>query len=987
MLDKSIGPSSSAPSLLRSSDPRTTGVDPGDVVIRSSTVNIGDSISASIEGQTVSKAVAATMNVTNCNVEDELFSVETNRLTPGGLTDVNFVGGQIIDSKFEGVLPVSYGGTGLSNYDSNVLIIGNGSNEMATVTAMNFDPSTGQLTMDATSIRFVDPDNPDEYIVLGMSNGVPVISNSTDTLSSTVTDVSLGIAPAVSILSVDNITDSNAILTYDVVDDDADQRSLYLSWYLKSQDYPRDPEEIIAGTGSVSYKEVDITSSGSGSTLIDTLGPITEYVLRGVADDSRGNVSIAKSVEFRTTEFVKPNIVSASNLSVESHALYFTVSNSPDTSPMVAVAGTFVNSNTYTAIDLWDSLLVTGFDGLFVTNIPANTPSNIDVVLTEYRDITDLSLAPKSIQENATYYPFYLLVDAESNASLCNLSPIFNEVSTFWVTEPYFVGPYETDTVTFAWDSSNLPGLELFAYLGSGPVSTETVLAESFQFASLSNSGTTFSNLTNGGSPLVHTEEYVLSTVIQQGEGLCNLRHATGRTLDNVAPVFTHFEVTYSSSNPQVQYAAFDKSGITGVPFVVRTTPMFDPAPSNVLAAPDVIVLSESNDTHVFDHIPSHCNAYVYATIEDRATEYGASNNLLADVSTAVQNIPVALGNTNFYQENDTYFVVAALNLIDNIPVQADASVQGFLVLFPDGSVPATVPALSNLVDPVFSPPRESVVDSNAPVWLVEPFFNSNFHSDGVEIAWYAQDSAGIEKVFTYVGSAPVSYETLVLQGEQYSGASNSGLKLSTNNDTASPITHTSDYIVSVVAVDFSGLCNDVVSFDARSLDTAVPTLDTFTVAYSGCNADITWSASDLSGITAVHLAETSEFWNPTPQDVVDNADFVGGPSGNTVLSATPSWCNTYVFGTAEDKATQYGQPQNLLSTVSSFVLNAPSNVDVNAFSQTVDLYEVTATAFDVEADAGVTVYYTLFPEGSEPLDPESHSNTVFGNTSTSVVE
>eukprot|EP00873_Tetraselmis_striata_P026991 jgi/Tetstr1/447255/TSEL_034692.t1 len=987
MLDKSIGPSSSAPSVLRSADPRATGADPHDVVIRSSSVYLGEAISVSSSGQTVTKSVASTMIVTDRNIEDDLVSVETNRLTPGGLTDTHFGSGQIIDSKFTGVIPVSYGGTGLSTYNPDSLIIGNGPNEMATVDPVAFDPADGRLTIHATSIRFVDPDNSGDYFDLGMSDGVPIISNSTNTLASALTQESVGIAPAVSMLAVDSITDSNAVLAYDVVDEDVDQRSLYLSWYLKSRDYPRDPEEIIAGTDSVSHKAVDITGGGrSGTTLIDTLGPITEYVIRSVADDYRGNVSVSKSLQFQTTEFVEPGIVTVSDLVVESEALYFTASNSPDTSAMVAVAGTFVKPNAYAAINLWDALLTTGFNGLFVANISANAASNVNVGLTQYRDVADLSAAPQTIHENAMYYPFYLLVDAESNASLCNLSPIFNEVSVFWVQEPHFVAPYHLDSVTFAWESSNLPGLDLLSYLGSGPVSAETVLVEGIQLASLSNDGTPFSYLSGTGSPLEHTEEYTLSTVIQQGEGLCNLRHATGRTLDNVAPVFTRFDVSYSSSNPQVHYSAFDKSGITGVPFVVRTAPMADPEPSDVLDATDAIILAESNDTRVFDHIPSHCNAYIYATIQDRASEFGAATDLLADVRSAVQNVPAPLGNPVFYQDDDTHFVIAALNVVDNIPVQADAAVHAFLVLFPEGSVPATVPDLSNLVDPLFSPPEESVADTDAPAWIVPPFFNSNFHADGVEVAWHGWDSSGIETILTYVGSSLVTYDTLALHGEQHSGASNTGLKLSTNNETSGPIAHTSEYTVSVVAVDFSGLHNDVAWFAAKSLDNVAPTMDTFTVAYSGPDADISWAASDASGIAGVHLAQTSEPWNPTPQQVVDNADFVGPASGTTVLSGSPSWCNTYVFGAAEDKASEYGQPDNLLSAVSSFVLNAPSYVNATAFAQTSSKYEVTSTAFDVEADAGVTVYYTVFPHGSEPSTPDSHRTAVLGDTSSSVI-
>ena len=694
MFDHSVGPSAAAPSVVLSRTAPTTGVSPGDVVVKGNVVRIAQCVSVSSTSNAIARVVVDTMMIGGCNVQEELVEVETNRLAPSGIGDANFVVGGLSESKITGEFPVSLGGTGKASFASDGLLVGTGGSTIEGTPTLSFDPDTNKLTLGSGAFRFEDGSG--DHFDLHLATGAPRISSSAGTLQVANLAGPGGIAPSVQGLVVDNETDSNAELHYEVNDEDSDQRSLYIAWYDKATDYPRDAEEIIAGTDAISFKALDVASFSTGTTIMDSLSPISDYVVRCVADDSRGNVSLPRFLDFRTTEFGAPTIVLVTGLSVGTGGIAFSASNEPDTSDLVAYAGAFLSANALSASDLLDDLTTNGLDGIFTSGVPANTDSNVSVVLTHYRDATNASVP---IEENKTYYPFYLIVDAEANASLCNLEPIF----------------------------------------------------------------------------------------------------------------------------------------------------------------------------------------------------YG-----------------------------------------------------------------------------------------NAPVWDVFPQQKSGvFHESQISVEWSASDPSGIAHVYTYVGTQVVSFETLETDGEQHAESTVSGKALLNDNEAGQPIEHTSDYIVTVAAVDSSGLCN-IASFDAKTLDNSNPSFTQFDVSSFGTNAMVQWVATDRSGIHEVYLAEKSEAWAPTPSDVKSEGVAQGAQASFSILSGTPSWCNTHIFGVAEDNATQYGAANNLLSPVQSHTIFAPAFGTDPAFAQASEPYKIDSVGFQVEVDDDVssaTVYFSLF---SNTTSPEAHSNNVFNNLANS---
>ena len=653
MFDHSVGPSAAAPSVRLSKSPLAPGAVAGDVVFAGAEVTVAGCVTVSAASNHIKRIVTPAMIVAGCNVEHELILAETDRLTTEGLSKKNFAVSGISDSKVSGVFGVGLGGTGASSFAGSGILAGAGGTAPLSPTAdLVVDPDAQTLALATGGIRFVDPT---VSFVLNMANGSPSVSNADGGLSSS--NLALahgGLAPSVASLAVTESTDSNAILEYTVRDDDGDQRSLHVAWYDKASDRPRDAEEIASGADAISNISLDIAGSSTGTVLLGSLAPISNYVVRCFADDSRGNVSLPKHLDFRTTEFGAPTIAEVTGLAVGTAGISFSASNEPDTSDIVAYAGAFLVANTRTAADLLTDLDSAGFGGLFVANVPANTDSNVAVLVDHYRDANNLAAAPSPVVENKTYYPFYLIVDAESNAALCNLPPIFYGNEPIWSYPPYQTKNFYADQIEVAWTASDPSGIDgVYTYVGPSSVSYET-LKEDGDFhdaqSTVSDKKLTTDNYT--ATNLEHTTAYVITVAAVDTSGLCNIAYIDdARTLDNVAPVFDSFAVVPEGSNAKVSWDVSDRAGVSNVYLVEREEPWVPP-PTSEEVKTSVTPTASSSGYAILNQTPSWCNTFVFAVAEDKATDFGATANLLSAVSNATILAPSNISAPEFSQSN-----------------------------------------------------------------------------------------------------------------------------------------------------------------------------------------------------------------------------------------------------------------------------------------------------------------------------------------------
>lgn len=709
MFDHTVGPSTAAPSDSK----MVNGLAADGVLIKGGKIDIVEGMQLSADSNQIRKAVVQVMKVGGCNVETEIILAETDRLTENSIGNSKFADAGITDEKFLGLFPVSLGGTRVNALGPGLVVGQNTTPEkLGSASSIQFDLNSSDLTATSSIVRFLVDSNDASlgHFDLVLDSGFPKVESSTG--FPFVADLSgpAGIAPAVHTISVSGATDSNAILNYDVVDQDSDQKFLYVTWYYKLSDYPRDAEEIMTGTDAIGSNAVDISGPGSATSniILENLSPISDYVVRCVAEDARGNVSIPKSLDFRTTEFGAPEIVEVAGVGVGLVGLIrgirFTASNNPDTSDIFAYAGAFLSQNALSAADLFDALVLHGTDGIFVSNIPANTASNVSVVVTKYRD--NITSAAQPISENKTYYPFYLIVDSESNASLCNLDSIYYGNAPTWVTEPKQTTNFRNNKIEVSWQAqdpdSGIQTVLSHVGLGPQPLSYEDLVALVANNETESNPGTVTEKQIPTGSNLEHTTEYVVTVAAVDNSGLCNIKSFSAKTLDDVDPEFSAFSIASSGSNALVSWTAYDKSGISNVYLVEKSESWTSVTAQDIKDDNETFTSTFSTSNTILKGVPSWCNTYVFAVAEDKATDFGAANNLLSPISQGdisvptFSNIPV-----NWFTQKSSSYEVEASNfyvITDSNPVASTATV--YFTLFTESQVnPVLTPeAHSNFV-------------------------------------------------------------------------------------------------------------------------------------------------------------------------------------------------------------------------------------------------------------------------------------------------
>lgn len=193
----------------------------------------------------------------------------------------------------------------------------------------------------------------------------------------------------------------------------------------------------------------------------------------------------------------------------------------------------------------------------------------------------------------------------------------------------------------------------------------------------------------------------------------------------------------------------------------------------------------------------------------------------------------------------------------------------------------------------------------------------------------------------------------------------------------------TARYRVFTAVADAAGN-TAVAQVDANTLDDALPAFDSFVVSPGGCNAIVTWAASDPGPhgrVSAVHLLCTADPAAPTPEQTRDLAT-LSSPSAaaSATLAPPPAYLDSHVYGVAEDATFTFGNPANRLSAVAHGAIPVPT-VFGGAFDQAGAEDSVAATVDAVHAQAGpVRVFLYLYTDSAPATDAEIYATATGGS-------
>ena len=197
------------------------------------------------------------------------------------------------------------------------------------------------------------------------------------------------------------------------------------------------------------------------------------------------------------------------------------------------------------------------------------------------------------------------------------------------------------------------------------------------------------------------------------------------------------------------------------------------------------------------------------------------------------------------------------------------------------------------------------------------------------------------------------------------------------------------DYTIQAFVDDIRGNVSVPFMFDIRTQDVDIPIFTSFVVSCSNAVVKVDWKAADEGGlVTSVYLRQSSTSLTQTPLQVKSGATFTTTLSNSsTNLTNTPSWCNTYVYGVAEDNASTYGQAQNLLSEVSSGAITVPvipgsmtrnyTNTNSNAAGYRVNMSSISSVTSMTNT---IKVYYTLFPQTYSWSNTDANISVITGS-------
>lgn len=510
--------------------------------------------------------------------------------------------------------------------------------------------------------------------------------------------------------SFSGFSDSNIDVQWTVSDPDSDAGTLYLAWYLAGG-VGKTAKEVADGEEALGTLLVDLDAEGyDGDYTISNLLPITEYEVRAVVQDKRGNLSLVNAIDARTTELSAPVVAAVHSFVTSPTYVGFTSSNEPDTSDMLFVAGVLTSPSPA----LTPETVLDNFEKFAFSNIPANADLDIPVLFSVAYDPSDLSAPPVSVVEAVTYYPFVFYQDAESNATLEFPPQIDNPDVTppFFTSDPVFLSATAT-TVDVSYAMEDAVGITLTkAYVtlldeGEEPIVVPDATTVLTQGDTVSASGTvTLENYhsTGAAQPLLHTGKYraYIASTDAGTFGTPNVSAVSNVdvvTLDGAEPTIDVLEIVSDGfSNAVVSWEASDEGphGDVSAVHILSTSNALpsNVAPSNVLSNVDTIAFYDSNASATFSNVPAYESTFIYAVAEDTASDFGNGSNLLSAVTSNVMNVPAFSNPVVFSQSNASYHVEFA-----DANVDVDAGpVQAYLVLYKSGDEPTEGAAASNAV-------------------------------------------------------------------------------------------------------------------------------------------------------------------------------------------------------------------------------------------------------------------------------------------------
>ena len=625
----------------------------GDIVIAPPELR-HDSLLLGPGGLALSNLSCDDIRVGQCNLSDVLLLAETDRLLPGVLLgDSNFAEGSITSEKLSGPLPVSVGGTGADLASSNAGVVPTA----AGTGGLAFDPG---LSWDAGSnLLRVSGD-----VRIGDHGGHRIFVDDADRLSvesvETVVALdgfSLGVPPGVSLTDPrPSYSDSNAILGYSV--SGTPPLTLYISWSEGADAPPLLGPDVVASPGAV--LSLDGEDDLAGEYTLTELSPITEYAVSAAAVDARGNVSTVYPVVLRTTELSAPAVRAFDGYTYSPNQVGFSVTNEPDTSGMLVVAG-LVTDPAMTEQQALDSAHL-----FFTSNIPAGAVATVARAFGHARDPLQ-GLAEVAVAEDRAYHPFALYVDSESNSTLAYGTPLYNpDVTPPVVHTVSFSGDSTSNDITVSVTASDAVGVQRLGALalprGSDAPDGERVMSEGQEvFAGPAAPGVDGSFTVTG---LDHTALYDVYVVAEDGSNVSAPVSVEAHTRDGAAPVVDHLEVL-ASEHLTVSWRSSD-AGRDGEVAAVHVSvcnvnPGFTSGAQVAQAAQAAgLSYAGSNGSAVLHGAGTRAyeNSYVHVVAEDRAADFGNGANFYSDIRSASVLVPEVTGFSNAYQTVSNEIVV-----------------------------------------------------------------------------------------------------------------------------------------------------------------------------------------------------------------------------------------------------------------------------------------------------------------------------------------
>ena len=655
-----------------------------------------------------------------------------------------------------------------------------------------------------------------------------------------------------------------------------------------------------------------------------------------------------------------------------------------------------------------------GRTGLAKTHLEfstSNTPSNLlGGFKSNLSGDSDSNVYRTGILEQGVPYYFHAIaVDAAGNQSASYTQQLTdNNGVTYYLSGPTFdvlagTSNFQPDKVFFTFEVDHF----FTGYKDLGVASIKAVLATSNQDSnvvdsdgldvSFSNSNNTIvptdangvglSNITTTGTGLNPSTRYAISVLAVDIKGNETLEHLPIFTLDDQKPTIKPLVVTHTApSNVDIEIEASDSYDgvLDGVHVLVTTAPFV----GDITQGPATFVQSgNSNIKHTLNsNVDPSLDTYVYAVAEDRATTFGAPQNLFSETASNITLAP-KIASSPIFQTGSaptTSFRVLAGEYIRSVggAVSLSDNATGFtayLAVYKNSAdKPGDFATLTGYLIGNASVSTGAVV---AELLSFQTLRMDGAEETAINIEYALDGSAAIKSIKSLVhppGSTADPTET------DFSGNANFGahspdyantIRL-VKDSNGSALKHSTNYKVAVLIEDVDGNLT-LETLDTVTLDATKPTINTFSVVHNiNGDVDVEIEAADSNdgSISSIYYYISDE--NIDPNDLTTLGDKSTTDSVSTTR-AVPTHCNTFVHAVAEDSAADFGAIANILSDKVSSITRVPDTFSAEPFTVTETPYAIHREPSLVRADAGPLEAYLVLFQDNAPLDNASLSNAV----------